>query len=122
MAEILLWLPVVSALAGGGLVGIINFTINCQNRKSEERRHLREIAFNTAFKYWKLHCDHALEQQKLQDRQSEVLPLDSYIINILKLSEVLLDKKINKNNIETKLKEIYEIEEVAEKVIRALQK
>lgn len=122
MAEMSPWFPVVTALAGGSLVGVINFAINFVNKKSEERRHLREIAFNTAFKYWKQHCDHALEQQKLQDRQSEILPLDAYVIHILKLSEILLDKKTNKENIEAKLKEIHEIGEITEKVIRTLKK
>lgn len=50
-----------------------------------------------------------------------VLPLDSYILHAQKFCELVSDDKITKENIESKLREIYELDEITDKIIRESQ-
>lgn len=117
LTELLPWAPIIGAFGGALITGLVAFGINFVNKKSEERRHIRDLAMNTAFKYWQHHMENALENHKRTGKENVVSPLDSYVIHILKLFEIMTDKKINKDNIEAKLKEIYELEDIADKVI-----
>jgi len=47
-----------------------------------------------------------------------MMPLDSYIVNLLTLSNALLGSPITKENVTTKLKEAYAISDVADKFIK----
>lgn len=118
MTEISPWFPVLTAFAGGGLVGIFNLIKDSQTRKSEERRHLRELMFNAAVENWKHNNTLAVELMKAGNK-TEVMPLDSYIVNLLVLSAALLDTTLTKANVTTKLKEAYEISEEADKFIKS---
>ncbi len=108
MAEMSPWFPVVSTLAGGGLVGIINLAMRWQDRKSEESRHLRELIFKTAVEEWKQHCELAIETMKA-GKKTVIEPLVTYLVHLMKLSEVLIDEKITKENLSQKLTEVSEV-------------
>jgi len=110
MAEISPWLPVVSALAGGGLVGIINLVTRWQDRKSEERRHIRELMFKTAVEEWKQHSTFVIELMKMKTgKKIAAEPLVTYLVHLIKLSEVLMEGKTTKDNISQKLTEVSEL-------------
>ncbi len=117
MPETSYWFPVLTALAGGGLVGLMNLVMNWQNKKSEERRHLRELMFNSAVENWKHNNTVALELMK-SGNNVEMMPLDSYIVNLLTLSNALLSSPLTKENVIAKLKEAYAISDVADKFIK----
>lgn len=108
MAEISLWVPVVSALAGGSLVGILNFLMRWQDRKAEERRHLRELMFKSAVEEWKQHSTMAIETYKL-GKKTAIEPLLTYIIHLMKLAEVLIDGDITKENLSKKMTQVNDV-------------
>lgn len=115
--EISYWVPVATALAGGGLVAVINFAMRWQDRKSEERRHLHELLLNAALEHWKQSCTIFIEKMKAGQSVS-LPPIETNIIYLLKLADILLDTKITKDNIKNKLSEIhaftYEVEKFIE--------
>ena len=100
MANIPIWLPVVSALVGGGLVGLINFAMSWQDRKLEERKHFNELVFNAALENWKQACQFAREHSG----GVAIAPLDVYIIHMLKLSEIFTKGELTKERIPEKLR------------------
>lgn len=108
MAEISPWVPVVSALAGGVLVGIINFAMRWQDRKAEEKRHFQELIFKTAVEEWKQHCTLAIETMKA-GKKTVIEPLVTYLVHLIKVSEMLIDGKITKENLSQKLAEVNEL-------------
>lgn len=110
------WVPITSAFAGGIAVAVANFATNWQNRKSEERKHLRSLLFNSAIENWKHNSTTAIELMKL-GKSVEVMPLESYVVSIVTLSEVLFDTKLDKNNVTSKIKEAFEISDEADKYI-----
>lgn len=112
--EIPYWVPFATALAGGGLVGIINFAKDWLNRKSEEQRHLRELMFNAAVENWKQACAFAIEQGKM-GHNSQIAPLESFIIQMMKLSSVLMREPVTKENITDKLKELKDFSDTVAK-------
>ena len=104
------WVPLLSAVVGGVLVGIINFAMRWQDRKSEERRHLRELMFRSAIEEWKQHSMFAIEVMKMTTGKKIAMePLVKYIVHLLKLSEVLIDGKITKENLSQKFTEVNEV-------------
>lgn len=108
------WVAVASALAGGGIVGAFNFITNLINKRSEERRHFQELMFNAAIENWKQSCTFALNS----GGPANVAPLDSYIVHMIKLAEVLTSTPLNKDNIRGKLKEISDVAYEAEQFAR----
>jgi hypothetical protein len=117
MAEMSLWIPVAAAFAGGGLVGFFDIVKDHLNRKTEERRHLRELMFNAAVENWKHNNTVAIELMKVGNKV-ELMPLDSYIVTLIALSDSLLSSALTKDNVAEKLKGAYEIAQVADKFIK----
>jgi len=110
MNEVPYWVPLVSAVAGGALVGIFNLFKDWQNRKSEEKRHLQELMFKSAVEEWKQHSIFAIEVMKMKTgKKIAISPLVTYLVHLLKLSEVLFDQKITKENLSQKFSEIDEV-------------
>lgn len=107
MNEINCLIPLLSALAGGALVGILNFLKDWQNRKSEEKRHLQELMFKSAVEEWKQDRVMALEVMKTGKKVS-IEPLLTYIIQLMKVSEKLTDGELTKENVLKKLTEVRE--------------
>jgi hypothetical protein len=111
------WVPIVAALAGGALVGILNFVKDWQDRKSMERRHLRELLLNTALTHSGQLTSVFIEFIK-KGQKASLAPIEATIVHLIKFSEVLLDTKITKDNIVNKLKEAREISAEVEKYIK----
>ena len=94
----------LSALGGVLLTSLFNLWGSHLTRKSEERKHQRQLVINAAIENWKKACDIALTK-----KGAAIYPLDSYIIRMMKLSELCMEQKIDASNVEQKLKEIDEI-------------
>jgi hypothetical protein len=69
-------------------IGVVAFT-----KRSDERRHLREIVIKTAIENWKVVNQAALEAR------AERLPLDVYLVHMLKFSELLTKKHLTRDDI-----------------------
>jgi hypothetical protein len=65
-ADIPYWVPIATAFAGSALVGAINFAMRWQDRKSEEKRHIRELVYNSAVEEWKQNSAFAIETLKMK--------------------------------------------------------
>src|SRR6266404_4842531 len=79
-------------------IGIVAFT-----KRSDERRHLRELVVRTATENWKVVNEAAKEAGESR------LPLDVYILHMLKFSEILLAKNLKPDEIAAKLREVQKI-------------
>lgn len=111
ISEYFAWIPMIAAFGGAAISGVMAFALNWQNRRSDEKKHLREMMVNAALENWKKTCDLGTEIARKEGKKVDLAPLDSYLIHMFKFSEVLLDKKITKENIGDKIKEITEVVE-----------
>lgn len=97
-----------STLAGGIFASILNALNNYLVKRSEERRHYRELIIKSA-----------IENRKQQLEINKVAPpgyayvraLDDYMIHMIAFSEILLEKKLNKKTI---AKQVDELEDFLE--------
>ena len=90
----------------GGLVGSFAAIVTTLlNKRSEERKHLRQLVVNAAIEDWK----QQIEQYKIHQQPVPISPLDIYIVRMVKLSEVILTDKVTSSNVEQKLKEVDEM-------------
>lgn len=100
-----LWIPVVSAIGSSLVTAFVVLWTARLNRKTEEKKHLRSLLFNTAIENWKTQVG------IIKETGGSIVPIDSFIIHMFKLSEIL-DEEITKENIPTKIKKIREITDV----------
>jgi hypothetical protein len=102
---------VIGAVVGTGMGGLITLLGQWLTRRSEERRHLRELVIRTAVEDWKYTSD-ALEKLNLPRH-----PVDSYILRIMKLVEILEARHLTPELVREKLREVHAITEAATKEI-----
>ena len=101
------WVSIVgaiSAIGGGVTVGLFNYLTNKSNNKSEEKKHLQTILLDTAMEHYKQVC--LLAQGEVErGHKSAIPPLDGFIINMLKLSELFNGKEITPERVSKIIKE-----------------
>ncbi|MBJ6749557.1 hypothetical protein [Geomonas anaerohicana] len=117
VASVPAWVPVVSALGGGLVVGVLNVLNNWLNKKFEEKKHHKELMLSLAVEHWKQSKDLFI-QSVHNGRRASLQPLDTYIIHMMKLAEVL-GTEITKDELVFKLKEVDEVMSVVENYHRA---
>lgn len=91
-------LAVFGTLGGAFLGGLFTVLIAFINKRSEEKRHFRELIVKTASEHWKLVSEIA---------ESNLMPpLINYIVHTAIMCDLILNKKLDSKNIQTKLKEV----------------
>ena len=94
----------LGAIAGVVITSIFNLINTRIVKNSEERKHLKQLVVTTALENWK----QQLELAKAGSPNKIIRPLDDYIIHMVALSEMLLEKPINKAVITERLNEFQE--------------
>lgn len=74
-------------------------------RRSDERKHLRELVMKAAVENWKQQYEVYLSR----NMAASIPPLDVYIVHMLKLSEILSAADITPAGVESKLREVDEL-------------
>jgi predicted GH43/DUF377 family glycosyl hydrolase len=102
MTQIPIWALIVIGIGGSFITGGFALAIHWISKRSEERKQQNSLFITAAIENWKKGVDYALSQNK----KTLIFPLDSFIINMLTLSDVLQKEKLTKENIIQKLKEV----------------
>jgi hypothetical protein len=76
-------------------------------KRSEERRHLRELAMKGAIENWQY------VSKSAEDAREPRLPLDVYMVHMFKLAEVLSSGKLTAENLPAKLRDAQKLTRVA---------
>ncbi len=106
------WLPPICLLAGVSVTGAINYFNNKAIRDADEKKHLKELMLKTSVEYWK----QDIERIKLSKKPALLLPIESYIFHILKISdEINLNKGITAERIIEIRKEFNNLSEKLQK-------
>jgi len=90
----------IGTLAGAIIGFLSSFIITWVTKKSEKRKHFRELVIKAATESW------SQTLQSLKGQNATVDPFDLYIIHLLKLSQVVLDEKITPDNVVEMLKRV----------------
>lgn len=93
----------IGALSSGGTaVAVLLIT-----KRSEERRHLRELAMKAAVDNWLQFAE------VTKQRGGNLLPLDVFVIHMLKLCEVISAGDLSAANLPGKLREVQNLVKIA---------
>lgn len=133
MNEIPQWVSsLLSAMAGGLLVGLINWRINKTNKEFDERKHIREIKSleERHFKELMLKAATDSRQQAInfaleasqKGQKCSIMPIEADLIYFIKIADIFLSDKLTKDNLAQKLKEIHEFTDIAQKEINEYNK
>src|SRR3990167_2055914 len=97
-------LAVVGTLSGAFVGGLFSAIIVFINKRSEERKHFREIVVKTALENWK-HVSQI-------SAATRIPPLTDFVFHMMKMCELVVNKKVNSKNIQAKLHEISELNNI----------
>jgi hypothetical protein len=97
------------SLGGVALGSLSTLAVTFLNRRFDDRRHLRQVAIEAAVQNWKQDIEIANTIGKLTRQNVGINPLDTYIIHMLQLAELMSSKGITAENVQDKLARIYEI-------------
>lgn len=96
----------LAAIVGSVVSAMAAFLIASITKKYEDRKHLRELIINTAYKEW----EYTANYLRSTPSGGHQLPLTDYIIVMSKYADMALDKNLTSENIESKLEEIGNID------------
>ena len=100
-------LAVLGTLGGAILGGLFTTLIAFINKRTEEKRHFRELIFKSAVEEWKQHNIMSIEAMKA-GRKVAMEPLLTYIFQLMQISEKLNSGELTKENVLQKLTEVRE--------------
>jgi hypothetical protein len=104
--ETLAMIVALAAIVGSIFSALSALLISWLTKRYEERRHLREIAINTAYKEWEYMANYLRSTRE----GGEQLPLSTYILFTAKIAEMALDKNLSSENIEARLAELHSMD------------
>jgi hypothetical protein len=99
------WISFGGVALGALISGGFMFWGQTLTRKSEERRQRRELAINTAITYWQRDSDIA-KLRAGNGLDTEIAPLDLYIIHMLKLSDLISRETLTEEEVAVELAKI----------------
>jgi hypothetical protein len=104
--ETLAMIVALAAIVGSMVSALSALLISWLTKRYEDRKHIREIAINTAYKEWEYMANYLRSTRE----GGEQLPLSSYILFTAKIAELALDKNLNSENIEARLAELHSMD------------
>jgi hypothetical protein len=106
-------LTALVGLSGVAIGSLSTLALTFLNRRFDYRRHLRQLAMETAVQNWKQNIEIANTIGQLTRQNVGINPLDTYIIHMLLLSEMMSSKDITAANVQNELARIYKITDAA---------
>ena len=94
-------LAVLGTLVGVAIGSGSTLAATLISKRSDERKHLRELVMNAAIVNWKT----AIEVGQASGKGGKILPLSLYIVHMLKISDLISSGKIDRSSILAVLKE-----------------
>jgi hypothetical protein len=104
----------VAGIAGSVVVAIIA-------KRSDEKKHLRQLVFDAGEKMWALHVDIAKKTAEA-GRTGKVDPLEAYILNALVFSKIIEDGDLDRETVLKKWREQDSIAQAIHSEIRTREK
>lgn len=101
-----LTIVLISGAVGGSVAALLNLLSNWLARRSEERRHLRNLIINTAVETWKKYCDTCIAS----GQKGVLLPVEVFILQMNKFASSITTEKIDASNVKRLIGEIEEFE------------
>jgi L-cystine uptake protein TcyP (sodium:dicarboxylate symporter family) len=109
--------------AGSAFIGVLitsyfNLRTTRLAKESEERKHQKELVFNAAIENWK----QTAELSKRSAVATELMPLDSFLVHMTALSDVLLDPTLTADNLKDRMVKVYELTKAMESAAKERSK
>ena len=99
---------------GGAFIGFLSTAIVTYiTKRYDSEKHIKELIIKTAIENWKLKNETAKASSRATGIPKRMMPLDAYIVHMLKFSDIILNKKLTTKNIAKKLEEVAEFSEKA---------
>ena len=102
----------------GALIGNAFVLINgWRERIAQNRRLLREAAFNAGIEYWKAHFEMA-HSERMKGRPISVAPMDVYLLPLIGVADAISNDSIDDRNIHALMNRFHALTAAAMKSAR----
>ena len=113
--------PALAAILGAFVTGLISLAILFISRRFDDRRHMRDLAINAAVQFWAKNAELATQQAQATGKDQYIVPLDSVIVSMLLLAELVSKKRITRENVVRELARIRGVTDIAAEATRPKQ-
>jgi hypothetical protein len=117
--------PVIATLFGtliGATAGVAGtIAVAVVTKRSEEKKHLRQLAFDAGIKTWSWHGEIAKKEAEF-GRSRPVDPLEAYILHCLVFSRIIEEGDLDRETVLKKWREFDSIAQAVHEEIRKNQK
>jgi len=96
-------LTALVGLSGVAIGGLSTLALTFLNRRFDDRRHMRQLAIETAVQYWKQNIEIGNAIAQRTGQPVSINPLDTYIIHMFQLADLISSKRISADNIQTQM-------------------
>jgi hypothetical protein len=86
---------VIGVFVGACVTGLTAILAPWLLRRSEEKRHFRQLAVTSGLDLWRTACDIQLEAAKLTGKEQTIGPADPFIAHMLRIVEIATDMKLS---------------------------
>lgn len=97
-------IAVLGTLGGAIIAGICTVAVAFINKRSEEKKHFRELVIKTASENWKYVAE--------KSTATIMPPLHTYIVNTVQMCDLAMTKRLSPETVKQKLKESSEIMDI----------
>lgn len=94
-------IPAAAAILGAAVGVLGTIIVTNINKKSEERKHIRSLAINAGIENFK----GAVEVSRIHKGTTLIPPLDSFILNMKLMADILLEDDLTPDCLREKLRE-----------------
>lgn len=110
---------VMAVVIAAGISAIFQLIGGFLERRAADKRHLRDLALKAAIVSWEKDIERAKLRSGVTRRPENTLPLDTHIIHMLQLVELISRKKLTVENVEMELMKIRIFSGAASKAARS---
>ena len=103
-------LAVFGTLAGAAIAAGTSILTTLINKRSEERKHLREQIIRALIEYWQKHHELIMSAE---GKIKRVMPLDTYLVHVAAVMSEIMTTKLTPENVPALLEKAHKISKAA---------
>ena len=103
---------VIAAIVGAGVGGLVTLIGQCLTQRSKERMQFRQIVMQAAIKNWRVSNEEASKYIEAGHKVTRY-PLDTFILHMMKLTELLNQRNVTPELVKAKLEEVKAVTAIA---------
>jgi hypothetical protein len=106
-------LVLIGTLGAVVITGFLNLAITLIAKRSEERKHYRELVIKFGLEHWKQRAEHVFKMEG-----GVLWPIDAHMLQFIKFFDIMLDHKLDESELESAYAEYDRVVQKIQNIVR----